>query len=64
MEMHSGKKYVYSAEQANFYLQNGIKPLEIGRGSKGDVYIVFNYEEHKKMLPKWIEMMHGWSNQK
>lgn len=58
---NSGTKYVYSAEQANFYLQNGVVPIEIGTGSKGDTYIVFKYEDHQKLLPKWIETMHSWS---
>ena len=62
--MNRGKKYVYSANQANFYLQNGIIPIEIGTGSKGDTYVVFNYEDHIRILPKWIETIHDWSNMK
>ena len=62
--MKIGKKYVYSAEQANFYLQNGAVPIEIGTGSRGDTYVVFDYNDHIKILPKWIETMHNWSEMK
>lgn len=62
--MKVGKKYVYSAEQANFYLQHGATPIEIGTGSKGDTYVVFNYDDHVKILPKWVETIHNWSKAK
>lgn len=61
---YSGKKYVYSPEQANFYLQNGLIPLEIGTGSKGDTYFVYKYSDHCRLFPKWKETVDGWAKSK
>ncbi len=60
----SGKKYVYSMNQANFYLQHGIIPIELGVGSKGDTYAVFSYEDHAKIFPLWIKTIHSWTAMK
>ena len=62
-EFKSGKKYVYSAEQANFYLQNRLIPIEIGTGNKGDIYFVYDYSEHCRLFPLWKATVDGWAVQ-
>lgn len=37
--------YIYNFQQAKFFINNGLKVDEIGKGEKGDVYIRFVRDE-------------------
>lgn len=41
--------YIYNLEQARFFIFNGAKVLDVGKGNKNDIYIKFarnNENEH------------------
>lgn len=41
--MLTNQKYVhiYNFQQAEFYFSKGITPIKVGKGNKGDFYILF-----------------------
>ena len=51
--------YIYDLEQINWMLEQNCMPLEVGRGAKGEVYLIFprTFEMesivHKWKLKKW-----------
>jgi hypothetical protein len=48
--------YIYNHIQSNFFLNNGIPVLEIGKGKKGDIYIKFpRNEKSEEVFSRWIE---------
>jgi len=48
--------YIYNLVQANFYISNGIKPLEVGKGNRGDIYLKFpRNEKSEEVFSRWIE---------
>jgi hypothetical protein len=54
--MRANLFYCYNYQQSNFILQHGIAPVEIGRGNKGDIYVVFpRNEKFEEVFTKWIE---------
>ncbi|UZW14340.1 hypothetical protein OSC52_00265 [Clostridium pasteurianum] len=49
-------RYIYNMEQANFYIQNGLVPVEVGTGAKKDVFLKFKDGEELQMVFKlWME---------
>lgn len=49
--------YLYNPVKANYFIQNGINPIEIGRGAKGEIYFKFKKSEETKILnEKWNEI--------
>lgn len=47
------KYYIYNLEQANFLLNKGIKPIEVGRGNK-HIYILFpTTNEVEQAIDEW-----------
>ncbi|MDZ5038209.1 hypothetical protein GNF78_13355 [Clostridium perfringens] len=51
----TNKYYIYNWQQAYFYMQNGVIPLERPgvNKSSGKVYFVFGAEETKEVYDKW-----------
>ena len=50
--------YIYNFNQANFYMQSGIKPFEVGIGKKGEPYIKFkNTIELQAAFTKWMNRL-------
>lgn len=48
--------YIYNPTQANFFYQNGVKIIEIGKGKKDDVYVKFTRDDaSEKVFSEWIE---------
>jgi uncharacterized protein (DUF1919 family) len=48
--------YCYNPTQANYFLQNGLVPLEIGKGNKGDIYVLFSRsEKFEEIFSKWSQ---------
>ncbi|UBK64727.1 hypothetical protein [Clostridium perfringens] len=49
------KYYIYNWQQAYFYMQNGVMPLERPAVNKvtGKIYFVFGSEETKEVYDKW-----------
>ena len=52
--------YLYNIGQINFYLQRGLRPLQIGIGIKGDTFTVFDYEEHNKVFDDWLNAQYSY----
>ncbi len=47
------KYYIYNLEQANFLLQKGITPCEVGKGHK-HIYILFpTTKEVEQAIDEW-----------
>ena len=47
--------YIYNFSQAQFFIDNGIPLLEIGKGSKGDIYHKFIRDDlSNKVFDKWV----------
>lgn len=48
-------RYVYNILQADFYIQNGIKPCGCGVGQYGDVFIKFkDSKELQEVFSSWM----------
>ena len=48
--------YIYNFQQSLYFMQNGVIPVEIGKGSKDDVYHKFERgEKLDEVFTKWIE---------
>lgn len=46
--------YIYNQYQSEYYFSKGIVPVKIGRGMKGDVYVMFrNTEELQQAFTEW-----------
>ena len=46
--------YIYNRYQAKFYIDEGLKVLEIGKGSHGDIYHKFlRDDESEAVFDKW-----------
>lgn len=46
--------YIYNLQQANFYLQNGVIPVEIAKSElNGRTYAKFKRSETKQIFDKW-----------
>lgn len=49
-------RYIYNMKQANFYIQQGLIPMEVGTGEKQDVYIKFKDSERlQEVFKKWMD---------
>ncbi|MCD3254365.1 hypothetical protein [Clostridium botulinum] len=53
----NNKRYIYNWQQAYFYMENGVMPIE--RPQKhfetGNIFFVFDNEETQKVYDKWCE---------
>lgn len=48
-------RYIYDIKQANFYIQNGHCPIEVGICKKG-IYLKFKDNENlQKTFHKWMD---------
>lgn len=48
--------YIYNRHQANFFIQSGLRVVEVGKGSKGESYAKFiRDEEAEKVFAEWIK---------
>ena len=51
----SNKVYIYNKDQALFYMQKGLLPLDIGVHSRTNKpFWCFNYQDHRKFFGAWI----------
>lgn len=49
--------YIYDLKQAKYFIDAGLKVLEIGVGSKGDVFLKFlRYDRSESVCTRWKEM--------
>ena len=52
--------YIYNFVQAKFFINNGLKVIEIGKGSKGDIYHKFiRDEKSEKVFYEWKRRKYG-----
>lgn len=59
-KMKTGKFYCYNPTQANFYIQNGVYPIEVGVHSyTKKPFYVFIYESSKDVYEKWMNRKHN-----
>jgi hypothetical protein len=48
--------YIYNPHQANYFNLNGVPVLEIGKGSKGDIFIKFpKNKQSEEVFGRWVE---------
>lgn len=53
--MKSRYFYIYNFEQAKFFINNGLKVIDINKGDKGDVYIQFlRDDDAEKVFSLWM----------
>ena len=57
MKKMSNKVYIYNWEQALFYMNNGLKPIQppAEHRKTKKVFFVFNYYEAQQGFTKWIK---------
>jgi hypothetical protein len=49
--------YIYNVKQANYFVQNNIKPLEVGKGKSKAVYLKFLRDEQaSKIFDAWCKL--------
>lgn len=49
--------YIYNVEQANFYLNNGVIPVEMGVNDKtGRVYFKYTKHDSQPIYDKWLKI--------
>lgn len=52
--------YIYNPEQALYFIQNGAYLMNIGKGSKGDVYYKFPRDKkHDDLFMDWKKRKYG-----
>lgn len=55
----SGKKYIYNWEQANFFMEEGVRCLGTGKHKQtGKVFYIFDYYECQPAYEKWNNREH------
>lgn len=56
MNTYNDKAYIYNFEQAYFYIENGIRPVEHPRVHKvtGKIFFAFSKEETEDIYTRWI----------
>ena len=55
----SNKKYIYNPEQANFFISEGVKCIEVGINHKTKrAFWVFDYYECQPAYKKWNTREH------
>jgi hypothetical protein len=55
VNLENSKIYIYNFKQAEFYIKEGIKPLEININPKTrKIYFIFNREETNNAYMKWV----------
>lgn len=48
--------YIYNFKQAMFFIDNGLKVVDIALGGKGDVYVKFiRDEECERVFSMWMD---------
>jgi hypothetical protein len=49
--------YIYNPTQAGYFIYRGLQPIEIGQGSKGDLYIRFKRDANSDAIfAEWCEI--------
>lgn len=49
--------YIYNPYQSNFFIQNGVYPLECGKGRSGDVFLKFmKTDKSQEIFERWMEL--------
>lgn len=52
--------YIYNPEQALYFIQNGALLIDIGKGSKGDIYHKFPRDKkHEGLFMDWKRRKYG-----
>lgn len=51
-------RYIYNLEQAYFYIQNGIKPIDIPKEHyrTKKIYFTFSEEQTRDVYDKWCKL--------
>jgi hypothetical protein len=53
--------FLYNISRANFFLQNGVELIEIGRGKQGETYYKFlKTDKSAEVNKKWQEINKLW----
>lgn len=54
--MRKNDFYFYNITQCQFFIQNGVPVLDVGKGSKGDIFIKFpRNEQSEEVFSRWVE---------
>lgn len=52
--------YIYNYIQAKYFIDNGLQIVDIGKGSKGDIYHKFvKNEQSEKVFFEWKRRKYG-----
>ena len=52
--------FIYNCLQADFFLQHGLIPKQIGKGNKNDIYIRYTRNsKSEKVFDEWKEIKYG-----
>lgn len=47
--------YIYNVKQAQFFLQNGLMPVDVGIGTEKDVFVKFDRDEQaESIFSQWV----------
>ncbi len=59
MKMNN-KKYIYNLDQAYFYIQNGVRPIETPQKhfTTNKIFFVFDFNATQKVYEKWCNQKH------
>ncbi len=50
--------FVYNMGQAQFFLDHGLRPVAIGRGTRGDVFLKFERNEATEaVFENWLRLV-------
>lgn len=54
------KVYIYNLEQAYFYIENRVRPIEVPQihHSTGKIFFIFDGEETEEVKGKWCNRKH------
>ena len=46
--------WIYNFQQCNFYFENGLVPIVVGKGNEGEVYLKFKRDnEYERVFGLW-----------
>lgn len=52
--------FIYNYLQADFFLQHGLIPKQIGKGNQDDIYVRYTRnEKSEKVFDEWKEIKYG-----
>ena len=52
--------FIYNYLQADFFLQHELKPIQIGKGNKDDIFVRYaRNDKSEKVFDEWKEIKYG-----